>query len=148
MKVFFIITTAYKNIDIPEALCYIVYIESLCIQIGGVIMKINRGFIAGGTHLLLLTLLNKEDMYGYQIIGELANQTDNIFQFNEGTLYPVLHKLEKEGYLKSYKLKGENGRNRKYYQITKKGERQLVVEKEEWKVFFESMNRVVTYEFS
>ncbi len=111
-------------------------------------MKINRGFIAGGTHLLLLTLLNKEDMYGYQIIGELANQTDNIFQFNEGTLYPVLHKLEKEGYLKSYKLKGENGRNRKYYQITKKGERQLVVEKEEWKVFFESMNRVVTYEFS
>ena len=111
-------------------------------------MKINKGFIAGGTHLLLLTLLNKEDMYGYQIIGELAKQTDNIFQFNEGTLYPVLHKLENDGYLKSYTQKGDNGRNRKYYQITKKGRKQLVVVNEEWRVFSKSMNRVVAYEFS
>lgn len=109
-------------------------------------MKINKGFMAGGTQLLLLTLLSNEDMYGYEIIEKLASQSKNVFKLNEGTLYPILHKLENKGFLKSYKVKADNNRLRKYYSITKKGQKQLVIEKKEWKVFSESMNRVVAYE--
>ena len=106
-------------------------------------MKIDKGFLGGGTHLLLLTLLNEKDMYGYEIIGELETRSDNVFKFKEGTLYPVLHKLENEGYLNSYKAKGDTGRQRKYYQITRSGKKQLIEEKEQWKVFSKSMNKIL-----
>ena len=106
-------------------------------------MKIDKGFIGGGTDLLLLTLINEKDMYGYEIIRELETKSDKVFQFKEGTLYPILHKLENNGYLKSYKAKGDTGRHRKYYKITIKGEKQLVEEKQQWKVFSRSMNRII-----
>ncbi len=109
-------------------------------------MKIDKGFIGGGTNLLLLTLLNQKDMYGYEIIGELERRSDEVFKFKEGTLYPILHKLENSGYLKSYKSKGDAGRERKYYQITRKGKTQLVEEKQQWEVFSKSMNMIVVGE--
>lgn len=109
-------------------------------------MKIDKGFIGGGTNLLLLTLLNQKDMYGYEIIAELEKQSEQVFQFKEGTLYPILHKLENNGYLKSYTSKGDAGRQRKYYQITRKGQLQLIEEKKQWEVFSKSMNRIVVGE--
>lgn len=109
-------------------------------------MKIDKGLIGGGTHLLLLSLLNERDMYGYEIIGELEIRSDKVFQFKEGTLYPILHRLENQGYLKSYKSKGDAGRERKYYQITRNGKKQLVEEKQQWEVFSKSMNRIVVGE--
>ena len=51
------------------------------------------------TQLLLLKLLSTEDMYGYQIILELARRSSNVFEMKEGTLYPVLHGMEREGYV-------------------------------------------------
>lgn len=109
-------------------------------------MKIDKGFIGGGTNLLLLTLLNQRDMYGYEIIAELEKRSDKVFKFKEGTLYPILHKLENNGYLKSYKSKGDAGRQRKYYQITRRGKMQLVEEKQQWEVFSKSMNMIVVGE--
>lgn len=106
-------------------------------------MKIDKGYISGGTYLLLLTLINEKDMYGYEIIRELEVKSDEIFKFKEGTLYPILHKLENDGYLKSYKAKGDTGRQRKYYKITIKGKNQLAEEKQQWEVFSKSMNSIV-----
>ena len=54
------------------------------------------------TQLLLLKLLSSEDMYGYQIILELARRSSNVFEMKEGTLYPVLHGMEREGYVEAY----------------------------------------------
>ena len=54
------------------------------------------------TQLLLLKLLSAEDMYGYQIILELARRSSNVFEMKEGTLYPVLHGMEREGYVEAY----------------------------------------------
>ena len=51
------------------------------------------------TQLLLLKLLSTEDMYGYQIILELARRSSNVFEMKEGTPYPVLHGMEREGYV-------------------------------------------------
>lgn len=110
---------------------------------GGVNMKINKGFIGGATDLLLLNLINEKDMYGYEIISELETKSDKVFKFKEGTLYPILHRLENSGYLKSYKAKGDTGRQRKYYEITKKGKNQLVEEKQQWEVFSKSMNKII-----
>lgn len=111
-------------------------------------MKIDKGLIGGSTVLLVLTLLNESDKYGYEIIKELEIRSDKTFQFKEGTLYPVLHKLENDGFVKSYMAKGETGKERRYYQITKDGIKQLEDEKEKWKVFSLSVNKVVGGEFN
>lgn len=106
-------------------------------------MNINKGFIGGSTNLLVLSLLQHKDMYGYEIIRELEIRSDDTFKFKEGTLYPVLHRLENEGFLKSYKEKAETGRERKYYKVTPKGVKQLKEEKKQWKVFSTSLNQVI-----
>lgn len=107
-------------------------------------MKIDKGLIGGSTVLLLLSLLEENDRYGYEIIKELELRSDKIFQFKEGTLYPVLHKLENNGFLKSYMSKGETGKNRKYYQITNKGKKELIEEKKKWETFSISVNKVIS----
>ena len=106
-------------------------------------MKIDKGLIGGSTTLLLLSLLSEADKYGYEIIKELEHRSDKTFQFKEGTLYPVLHKLENSGYIKSYMATGDTGRKRKYYKITKNGVKQLAEEKEKWAVFTTSVNKVL-----
>ena len=60
-------------------------------------MKINKELMKGSTSILILTLLKSEDMYGYQITQELERRSDSTFEMKEGTLYPMLHALEKEG---------------------------------------------------
>lgn len=106
-------------------------------------MKIDKGLIGGSTVLLILFLLEETDRYGYEIIKELEERSDKTFQFKEGTLYPVLHKLENNGFVKSYMAKGDTGKERKYYQITKKGKTQLQDEKKKWEVFSGSINKII-----
>ena len=106
-------------------------------------MKIDKGLIGGSTNLLILSLLKDQDMYGYEIIKELEDRSNNTFKLKEGTLYPILHRLENEGFLKSYRKKGDTGKERKYYQITRKGEKQLVEERRQWQVFSTSVNKVI-----
>ena len=76
------------------------------------------------TSLLVLSLLSGQDLYGYQMITELERRSDHTFQMKEGTLYPVLKKLENSGYVTAYEAEA-NGRTRKYYHITQKGLKQL-----------------------
>ena len=77
-------------------------------------MKISKELAKGSTGLLVLSVISKTDMYGYQIIKTLEVMSENVFSLNEGTLYPILHSLEKEGSLESYWCEAE-GRKRKYY---------------------------------
>ena len=106
-------------------------------------MKIDKGLIGGSAVLLILSLIESSDRYGYEIIKELELRSDKTFEFKEGSLYPVLHKLESKGFIKSYIKTYENGRDRKYYQITQNGTKQLAYEKEQWDVFSRSVNRVI-----
>ena len=95
------------------------------------------------TQLLVLSLLAGEDMYGYQMIMELARRSDHTFEMKEGTLYPVLHSLEKAGYVEAYQQEAPTGRLRKYYHLTKKGGAQLVTEKEAWESYSGAVNAVL-----
>lgn len=103
----------------------------------------DKNLIGGSTILMLLALLEERDRYGYEIIKELRRRSQDVFQLKEGTLYPVLHRMENQGYVISYRAKAENGKERKYYQITDAGKAQLVREKEQWNVFRHSVERVI-----
>lgn len=97
-------------------------------------MELDKNLIGGSTRLLLLSLLSESDRYGYDIIRTLAERSQNVFAFKEGTLYPVLHKLEAEGYIRSYE-KVVDGRRRRYYSITEQGKKQLIEERQQWTTF-------------
>ena len=95
------------------------------------------------TQLLVLSLLAGEDMYGYQMIVELARRSDHTFEMKEGTLYPVLHGLERDGAVEAYQQEAPTGRMRKYYRITRKGLRLLDEKKEEWVEFTHTVNAIL-----
>lgn len=94
------------------------------------------------TSLLVLSLLSAEDMYGYQMILELEKRSDKTFLLKEGTLYPVLKKLENGGYLKTY-TEEFGGRTRKYYHITELGTSLLKKEAEAWKSYAHGIDAVL-----
>lgn len=108
-------------------------------------MKINQELRKGSTSILILSLLEKEDMYGYQITQELKKATEHVFELKEGTLYPMLHSLEKENAIESYWFDAENGKRRKYYKITRDGKKLLKSKKEEWCLYTRAVNTVLGY---
>lgn len=105
-------------------------------------VKINKELLKGSTNLLVLSLLQEENMYGYQMIRKLSEKSNDVFELQEGTLYPILHGLEEKGFISSY-CDDTTGKKRKYYTITKKGKNQLKEKKEEWSVFSSGINQVI-----
>lgn len=95
------------------------------------------------TQLLLLSLLSGEDMYGYQMIAELARRSNHVFDMKEGTLYPVLHSMEKEGLVEAYRQEAPTGRERKYYRLTRKGASALRKETEAWERYSGAVRAVL-----
>nr|WP_325298711.1 PadR family transcriptional regulator [uncultured Dysosmobacter sp.] len=106
-------------------------------------MKIDKSLMTGSTTLLVLSLLSREEMYGYQMITELARRSDHTFELKEGTLYPILHTLEADQLVTVREKEAETGRMRKYYRITRKGLKVLEEKKVEWNTFTEKVNAVV-----
>ena len=112
-------------------------------------MKKEKSLLSGSTTLLVLSLLESQDRYGYEMIAELERRSDNTFTLKEGTLYPILHGLEREELIQSYlKAAGTdesagNGRSRKYYHITPAGLRALAEKKAEWRRFSACVNPVI-----
>ncbi len=104
----------------------------------------DKNLIAGSTALMLLSLLKEGDCYGYEIIRRIRERSGDAFRFREGTLYPVLHKMEQDGLLSSYRSEAENGKTRTYYRITDKGVKQLASEKAKWEEFSAAVNRVAS----
>ena len=95
------------------------------------------------TQLLVLALLAGEDMYGYQMITRLEEQSDHTFEMKEGTLYPVLHGLERDGLVEAYQQAAPTGRMRKYYHLTRKGGAVLRTEAEAWRAYSGAVNAVL-----
>ena len=92
---------------------------------------------------LLLCLISQQSMYGYQIIKELGRKSQGYFNFKEGTLYPALHRLEKAGLILSKWQMLPNGRHRRYYYITARGQQMLVAKRNQWQDFFTAMNLII-----
>lgn len=105
-------------------------------------MKIEKSLLSGSTTMLVLALLKDGDKYGYEMVTELAHRSDDTFELKEGTLYPLLHSLEKERLVRSY-IKESGGRQRKYYALTDSGKERLEYKEREWKLFSEKVAAVL-----
>jgi PadR family transcriptional regulator PadR len=107
-------------------------------------MKIEKSLLSGSTPMLILSLLKDGDKYGYEMVETLAKRSDDTFALKEGTLYPLLHALEKEKFVESYSKTAPNGRERKYYRLTRSGREQLEYKEKEWRLFSEKVNAVLS----
>ena len=94
---------------------------------------ITKQLVAASTKPLLLSILAYGENYGYQIIKEVERLSEGELQWTDAMLYPVLHRMEKENLIRSKWVKRDNGRKRKYYQITPEGEKALEKEQKQWK---------------
>ena len=99
--------------------------------------------LKGNTETLLLALLELEPMYGYQIVKEVEQRSSGYFAFKEGTLYPALHRLERDNLIEGDWQDTPNGVRRRYYQITLKGRQALEDRLKEWQKFARAMNSVM-----
>lgn len=95
-----------------------------------------RDWSLGNIEPLLLYLIKEQPMYGYQIVKELEGRSQGYFSFKEGTLYPVLHRLEKEALLRGEWRVLSSGRQRKYYHITEKGLAVMEERRGQWREFY------------
>jgi PadR family transcriptional regulator PadR len=101
--------------------------------------------LASNSHiaLLVLSLINEEPLYGYRIIKDLEARSNSHFQFKEGSLYPVLHQLEKDGMVKTDWRNQQGKPNRRYYAITSKGRKALAQAREEFNAHVKAMKLVI-----
>ena len=95
--------------------------------------EMNKELVGASTGLLILGILARGATYGYEIVRRANEEADGLFQWQEGTIYPVLHKLEKDGLLRTKWKDADSGRKRKYYHLTAKGRKTLDQRAAEWR---------------
>lgn len=94
----------------------------------------NKDLVAASATPLVLAILAEGDSYGYAIIKRVTELSGGQLQWTDGMLYPVLHRLERQGLVAAKWSAADNGRQRKYYRITKEGRAQLVAQRQQWQV--------------
>ena len=92
----------------------------------------SKQLIAASTKPLILTILDKNESYGYDIIQKVNELSGGELEWSDGMLYPVLYKMDQDGLVQTRWEMSDNGRHRKYYSLTEKGEQALEAQKEEW----------------
>ncbi|MGN0408595.1 MAG: PadR family transcriptional regulator [Bacteroides sp.] len=103
----------------------------------------NKVFQNSYIDMLILKILQKKDMYGYELIQKIDNVSNSFFEMKAGTIYPILHTLEKSGYVISYEKVESTKQVRKYYHITECGLECLNSKIEHWKVYSSIINCVL-----
>lgn len=98
--------------------------------------------LKGSLPLLILHDLSTGPNHGYAIAKHIKDTTNGVLDFKEGTLYPTLQGMKKQGLVEMYKEK-ENGRKRHYYRLTDKGRKKLAQELEEWQAFTSAVNSIL-----
>ncbi|WP_172371946.1 PadR family transcriptional regulator [Sporosarcina jiandibaonis] len=99
----------------------------------------NVQFKKGVLNLCVLVLLDKQDRYGYELVQKISNQ----ISISEGSVYPLLRRLTKEGYFTKYLQESTEGPPRKYYKLTDTGRTYLHEQLEEWRSFTEGVNTLI-----
>src|ERR671916_269893 len=97
-------------------------------------MDINKDLVAATATPLVLAILGEGDSYGYAILKRVSELSGGHLQWTDGMLYPVLHRLERQGGAAAKWGVSETGRKRKYYRITKAGRAQLAAQKQQWQL--------------
>ena len=102
-------------------------------------MKIEKEMMRGTGPTAVMQLLSSGEMYGYEIIDSLEKKSKGVFELGQSTLYPMLYNLESKGLVKSREKKADNGRKRRYYQLTTAGKKKLAADREQWNAIMQGM---------
>lgn len=103
-------------------------------------MKIERELMRGAGPLAVLKLLERGEMYGYEIVDALTRRTDGVLAMGQSTLYPLLYNLEAKGLIQSDWQVADSGRERRYYRLTPRGRRQLATATRQWQALAGAMS--------
>jgi DNA-binding PadR family transcriptional regulator len=105
-------------------------------------MEINKDLIAASSTPLVLGILAEGDSYGYAVLQRVRELSGGRIEWTEGMLYPVLHRLERLGYIQARWETAESGRRRKYYRIRPPGRDHLARERKQWQAVDETLRGV------
>ena len=103
---------------------------------------ISKNLTAASTKPIILGILKQGNSYGYLIIKKIKEISGGKMKYSDGMLYPVLHRLEKDGLIKSNWTMNKDSRPRKYYEITELGKAELIEEKQQWKQVNAVLNQI------
>lgn len=106
-------------------------------------MELDKSMISGSMALLVMKLLERQDMYGYQMIEELRRRSDDTFHLKAGSLYPLLHGLEEKGYVEAYERDAAAGKPRRYYHLTSLGGKALREKESGWNQYADAVRKVL-----
>ncbi len=107
-------------------------------------MNIGKDLVAASATPLVLAILAEGDSYGYAIIRRVAELSGGELQWTDGMLYPVLHRLERFGYVEARWATAETGRRRRYYRITSEGAAHLAAQRRQWQVVDSALRGIWT----
>ena len=105
-------------------------------------MNIGKDLVAASATPLVLAILAERDSYGYAILKRVGELSGGSLQWTDGMLYPVLHRLERLGYVQARWEASSSGRRRRYYRITETGRTQLAAEQQQWLAVDAALRRV------
>jgi transcriptional regulator len=107
-----------------------------------VAVAIDRELKRGSAEMMILSLVEERARHGYEILKLLEERSDGVLKFHIGSVYPVLFRLEKRGYIQGDWQEGEGGRRRRRYAITLKGRKALKAQRGAWKELVAAIERV------
>lgn len=105
-------------------------------------MIIDKDLVAASATPLVLAILSEGESYGYAIIKRVAELSGGELQWTDGMLYPLLHRLERNGLVEAFWGLSETGRRRKYYRLTRAGSEHLDRQRRQWRVVDEAMRGI------
>lgn len=106
--------------------------------------KVSKELVGASAAKIILSVLAQGDNYGYEILQKVKELSNGQIKWNEGSIYPVLKKMETQGMIKSYWKMEENERPRKYYNLLEAGKAELQTKKDEWNMVHNMLTRLWT----
>lgn len=106
-------------------------------------MDISKDLIAASSTPLVLAILAEGDSYGYAILQRVRELSGGQMTWTDGMLYPVLHRLDRQGHIEARWELAENGRRRRYYRITTLGHEQLARERQQWQTVADTLRGIL-----
>jgi PadR family transcriptional regulator PadR len=95
-------------------------------------MHVSKELVAASSPPIILSILARGDSYGYEIIKTVEQESRGMWNWSEGMLYPILHRMERSEWISSYWSKGSGARRRKYYRLEPAGLKALAEQREQW----------------
>lgn len=103
---------------------------------------ISKDLVAASAKSMILSILSESESYGYAIIRKVRELSGGEMNWKDGMLYPVLHRLEQQGFIESFWVNSEAGRKRKYYRIKVEGRKALETEKKQWMLVHATLQKL------